>query len=356
MLMQTMPYFEARPPKNAPVWSYDLIAASAGAGRVFDDRRPSHPTPLRHATNGVLLTPDVPYRKGGHMPLSWIYPDQDVVRLRCWTRKPRHKQSGYGDGAAPELLTYAACLSRPALTPGSAAAGDGGEDGGDDDGEGGGSSGGAVSGYIEEVTLRAPQWSLAASDMKALAEAEEAEKVKGRGGRPDAGVAVDCSFDPVAGHWKIVQFHTKGTDGKEGGGGGGAESGGGAAVQSHLLSSVGEVMALLQRRAEGIGPDEIVPPSHRTPGAKPPASAAASAAAAAAAAAPPQQAAARSSSASSASAASSAAPKWGPGAKRGSGSEAAAGGDGDEHPWIALQSKDPRFAAAVAESKHLPPV
>jgi hypothetical protein len=408
MLLQAMQYFEARPPKKAPVWSYDLIVpADAGAaaknadaktaggvgpsgGRVFDDRRPEHPTPLRHATDGVLLTPDVSYKKAGQPTLSWVFPDQDSVRLRCWTRKPaRSRQqaassSGSSNVHGGGLVTYAACLSRaPTGRAGNVEAGAAG----DENGAGLEEDGGGTSSYIEEVTLRAPQWRLHETDLEALAEAEAAEKTRGGGGRPDAGVVADCIFDPAAGVWRVLQFHTRGGadgsgNGADGGGGGGG-GGGSSGSDLHSLSTVGEVLAMMQRRAEAITPEEIIPPSHRKPAAGAGAGAAAATTAAAASAAAAAAQVPRSSSASSASSMSSSSqptakiaprsggggktmPSWGPSAKRAAaaaagaaaGGDGAAGGDDDdaEHPWVALQAPDPRFAQAIAESQHPPPI
>jgi hypothetical protein len=51
-------------------------------------------------------------------------------------------------------------------------------------------------------------------------------------------------------------------------------------------------------------------------------------------------------------------PSWGPGAKKRAATAASTrgGGGNGEHPWVTLQAKDPRFAVAVAESKHPPPI
>ena len=47
----------------------DLVTSMQDGARFYDDKRPSHPTPLRHETDGVVLTPDVPYCHPGRMPL-----------------------------------------------------------------------------------------------------------------------------------------------------------------------------------------------------------------------------------------------------------------------------------------------
>jgi hypothetical protein len=56
--------------------------------------------------------------------------------------------------------------------------------------------------------------------------------------------------------------------------------------------------------------------------------------------------------------ASAARPSWAPGANKRASTAAPSKGEGggdDTHPWVALQAKDPRFALAVAESKHASP-
>lgn len=370
MLLQAMPYFEVRPPKDAPVWRYDLIVPEGAAvngrmtGRVFDDRRPAHPTPLRHLADGVVLTPDLPYNKTDHgqpLRLSWVFPDQDSVRLRCWTRKPaartRQLQTKGGGGTAQEpLLTYAACMSRASAQP----LGDTGEDGRSaEDGAGGG----AFGGFIEEVVLKPPQWRLGESDLKALADAEVNERAKSGGGRADAGVVADCIFDSDAGVWRVLRFHTRGTDSDDSK----ENAGAGTSSSSVLsLSTVGEVVALLQRRAEAITAEEILPPTHRPLASsrapagetvlqtsKTPAfsiSKTSSSSSTVTEEAPSASAAGVSSTASR--------PSWGPGAKKRAATAASTRGSGGngEHPWVTLQAKDPRFAVAVAESKHTPPI
>ncbi len=366
MLLQAMPYFEVRPPKGAPVWSYDLIAPEgpAGnngrAGRVFDDRRPTHPTPLRHLTDGVVLTPDLPYNKtdpGQPLPMSWVFPDQDSVRLRCWTRKPafrtRQLQVKGGGGAETALLAYAACMSRAPAQ----ALSDAGEDG---DGDESGAGGGTSSGYIEEVVLRPPQWKLGEADLKALADAEASDRAKGGASRAEAGVVADCIFEPAGGVWRVLRFHTRGTDSN---GGKDNASAGTSSSKARPLCTIGEVMAMLQRRAEGITAEEILPPTHRPPSSSraPPGGTVSQMS--------------RSSSSSTSKTSSSAAkadatsvssvgaqssavrPSWAPGANKRAAAGASTRGDDDDdgHPWVTLQAKDPRFALAVAESKHPSP-
>lgn len=362
MLLQTMPYFEMRPPKGAPVWSYDLIVPDgpAGhnglAGRVFDDRRPAHPTPLRHLTDGVVLTPDLPYKKldpGQPSPMSWIFPDQDSVQLRCWTRKPasrtRQLQMIGSGSAQAALVTYAACMSRAPLH----ALSDAGEDGGDDEG-------GTSGGYIEEVVLKPPQWRLGEADLQALADAEASERAKGGASRADAGVVADCIFDSAGGLWRVLRFHTRGADSD---GGKDAAGAGTSSSKARSLSTIGEVMAMLQRRAEAITAEEILPPTHRPPASRVPSGETGS-----------QMSRTSSSSTSKTSSstakvkgtsappaeaqASAARPSWAPGANKRASTAAPSKGEGggdDTHPWVALQAKDPRFALAVAESKHASP-
>ena len=240
---------------------------------------------------------------------TWIFPDMDAVHVRCWTRKKRGVGSRtLGDKAEASLESCAACLSRSPSGAGTADA-----DRGD---------GSAVSSYADEVTLRAPQWNLGTADLAALRDAEVAERAKA-GTRPEAGIRVDVVFDARAGHWRILRFAAR-TDARGG--------------ESPRLSSVEEVMAMLQRRAEAITADQITATTSRSP---------------------PTDVAATSGTTSGAtsgatsgttSGATSSGPSWGPTATLGRST------DRSQHPWVVQQTNDPRFSTTNAISSSSAPV